>query len=45
MHQFSHGSKYNTANIFRVSHILPTYLNKIKAKYEERGKYWPYCAR
>ena len=38
------------ANIFRVSHILPTYFmslkaSEIKAKYEKQGKYWPYCAR
>ena len=49
-HQLSHGSEYNMANIFRVSHILLTYFaslqaREIKAKYEKRGKYWPYCAR
>ena len=48
--ELSHGSEYNMANIFRVSHILPTYFtslqaSEIKAKYEKRGKYWPYCAR
>ena len=49
-HQLSHGSGCNMANIFWVSHILPTYFtsllaNEIKAKYEKRGKYWPYCSR
>ena len=31
-------------NIFRVSHILLTYcyFAEITAKYEKRGKYWPY---
>ena len=33
------------ANIFQVSHILPTYFAEIKVKYEKRGKYWPYYAR
>ena len=27
MHQLSHSSEQNMAKIFRVSHILPTYLS------------------
>ena len=29
-------------SIFRVSHILPTYIAKTTAKNEKRGKYWPF---
>ena len=50
MHQLSHGSEYNMANIFRVSYILPTCFtslqaSEIKPKYEKLGKYWPNCVR
>ena len=29
MNELSHDSEYNMANIFRVSHILPTYFTRI----------------
>ena len=43
MHYLLRGSEYNMTNIFRVSHIFPTYFGEIAAKYEKSGKPWPNC--
>ena len=50
MNYLSHGFEYGLVNIFQVSDIFLTYFmslyaSKTKAKYETRGKCWPYCAR